>query len=169
MNGHEGNRSAEQANGDSTHDPDAISRPENVDSLPPAVHCARIRTLQKLIRYAETRIRYQQELIDIKTFDQRDTDAAQLQTYIHAEGAAELEYNMKLGELKHFFPCPGKNCNHNTTNGLRATHSLRKRAAESCILPATFIPTTKAKLTSTPKNLKPTITIKNKIMLKLIN
>ncbi|GFW25892.1 hypothetical protein TNCV_2425801 [Trichonephila clavipes] len=82
-------------------------------------------------------MRYQQELNYIETFDQRDTDAAQLRTYIHAKGAAELDYSMKLGELKHFFPCPVKNCSHNTTNGLSATR-LRKRAAESCILPATF-------------------------------
>ncbi|GFV33926.1 hypothetical protein TNCV_4585611 [Trichonephila clavipes] len=95
MNGHEGNRS-EQANGNSSRDPDAVTRPENIDSLPPNVHCARIRSLQKLIRYAETRIRYQQELIDIETFDQRDTDAAQLQSYIHAKGATELDCNLKL-------------------------------------------------------------------------
>ncbi|GFT16202.1 hypothetical protein TNCV_613311 [Trichonephila clavipes] len=142
MNGHEDNRSVEHANGNSSRDPDAVTRPEKIDSLPPNVHCARIRTLQKLIRYAETRIRYQQELIDIETFDQRDTDAAQLQSYMHAKGATELDYNMKLGELKLLFPCPVKNCNHNTTNGLNATR-LRKRAAESCILPASFNPNTK--------------------------
>ncbi|GFT04056.1 hypothetical protein TNCV_3346101 [Trichonephila clavipes] len=96
MNGHEANRSAEQANGNSSRDPDAVTCPEKIESLPPNVHCARIRTLQKLIRYAETRIRYQQELIDIETFDQRDTDAAQLQSYIHAKRATELDYNMKL-------------------------------------------------------------------------
>ncbi|GFT94189.1 nucleic-acid-binding protein from transposon X-element [Trichonephila clavipes] len=90
-------------------------------------------------RYAETRIRYQQELIDIETFDQRDTDAAQLQSYIHAKGATELDCNLKLGELKLLFPCPVKNCNHNTTNGLNATRH-KKRAAESCILPASFNP-----------------------------
>ncbi|GFW35133.1 RNA-directed DNA polymerase from mobile element jockey [Trichonephila clavipes] len=120
MNGHEGNRSAEQVNGDSTRDRDAVSHPE----------------------YAETRIRYQQELIDIETFDQRDTDAAQLQSYIHAKVATKLDYNMKLGELIFLFPCPVKNSNHNTTNGLNATR-LRKRAAESCILPASFDPHTK--------------------------
>ncbi|GFW84508.1 hypothetical protein TNCV_456891 [Trichonephila clavipes] len=132
----------DHANGNSSRDPDAVTRPEKIDSLPPNVHCARIRTLQKLIRYAETRIRYQQELIDIETFDQRDTDAAQLQSYIHAKGATELDYNMKLGELKLLFPCPVKNCNNNTTNGFNATR-LRKRAAESCIRPATFNPITK--------------------------
>ncbi|GFU66256.1 hypothetical protein TNCV_4035761 [Trichonephila clavipes] len=88
----------DHANGNSSRDPDAVTRPEKIDSLPPNVHCARIRILQKLIRYAETRIRYQQELIDIETFDQRDTDAAQLQSYIHAKGATELDYNMKLGK-----------------------------------------------------------------------
>ncbi|GFW54563.1 hypothetical protein TNCV_5109371 [Trichonephila clavipes] len=137
MSGHEGNCSAEHVNGDSTRDPDAVTRPEKIDSLPPNVHCAQNRTLQKLIRYAETRIRYQQELIDIETFEQRDTDAVQLQSYIHAKGATELDYNMKLGKLKLLFPCPVKNCNHKTTNGLNATR-LRKRAAESCILPAFF-------------------------------
>ncbi|GFW69125.1 hypothetical protein TNCV_511701 [Trichonephila clavipes] len=144
MNGHEGNRSTEHGNGNSSRDPDAVTRPEKIDSLPPNVHCARIRTLQKLIRYAETRIRYQQEFIDIyiETFDQRDTDAAQLQSYIHAKGATKLDYNLKLGELKLLFPCPVKNCNHNTTNGLNAT-CLRKRAEESCILPASFDPHTK--------------------------
>ncbi|GFQ87721.1 hypothetical protein TNCT_735241 [Trichonephila clavata] len=45
-----------------------------------------------------------------------------------------------MGELKIFFPCPVKNCNHNTTNGLNATRSLKKRAAEPCNLPATFNP-----------------------------
>ncbi|GFV26734.1 putative RNA-directed DNA polymerase from transposon X-element [Trichonephila clavipes] len=88
----------DHANGNSSRAPDAVTRPEKIDSLSPNVHCARIRTLQKLIRYAETRIRYQQELIDIETFDQRDTDAAQLQSYIHAKGATELDYNMKLGK-----------------------------------------------------------------------
>ncbi|GFV78087.1 nucleic-acid-binding protein from transposon X-element [Trichonephila clavipes] len=125
-----------------SRDPDAVTRPENIDSLPPNVHCARIRSLQKLIRYAETRIRYQQELIDIETFDQRDTDATQLQSYIHAKGATELDYNLKLGELKLLFPCPVQNCNHNTTNGLNATRH-KKRAAESCILPASFNPYSK--------------------------
>ncbi|GFS92082.1 hypothetical protein TNCV_1190601 [Trichonephila clavipes] len=152
MNGHEGNRSTEHVNGNSSRDPDAVTRPENIDSLPPNVHCARIRTLQKLIRYTETRIRYHQELIDIETFDQRDTDAAQLQSYIHAKGATELDYNLKLGELKLLFPCPVKNYNHNTTNGLNATR-LWKRAAESCILPASFDPIPRI-LTPTPKNSK---------------
>ncbi|GFQ74118.1 hypothetical protein TNCT_229921 [Trichonephila clavata] len=45
-----------------------------------------------------------------------------------------------MGELKLFFPCPVKNCCHNTTNGLKAAHSLKKRATEPCILPATFKP-----------------------------
>ncbi|GFY19481.1 hypothetical protein TNCV_4646551 [Trichonephila clavipes] len=152
MNGHEGNRSSEQANGNSSRDPDAVTRPENIDSLPPNVHCARIRSLQKLIRYAETRIRYQQELIDIETFDQRDTDAAQLQSYIHAKGATELDCNLKLGELKLLFPCPVKNCNRNTTNGLNATRH-KKRAAESCILPASFNPYSK-ETNSTSKKTK---------------
>ncbi|GFT88423.1 hypothetical protein TNCV_1294451 [Trichonephila clavipes] len=151
-NGHEGNRSSEQANGNSSRDPDAVTRPENIDSLPPNVHCASIRSLQKLIRYAETRIRYQQELIDIETFDQRDTDAAQLQSYIHAKGATELDCNLKLGELKLLFPCPVKNCNHNTTNGLNATRH-KKRAAESCILPASFNPYSK-ETNSTSKKTK---------------
>ncbi|GFV59389.1 nucleic-acid-binding protein from transposon X-element [Trichonephila clavipes] len=98
MNGHEGNRFEEQVIGDDMRDPDQITRLENIGALPPTVHCARIRSLQKLIRYAETRIRYQQELIDIETFDQRDTETTQLQTYIHAKGAAELDYNMKMEE-----------------------------------------------------------------------
>ncbi|GFQ89041.1 hypothetical protein TNCT_595631 [Trichonephila clavata] len=131
----EGNCSMEQENGDDISDP-----PTDTNPLPPDVHSAHIRTLQKQIRHAESRIRHQQELIDIETFDQRDTDAAQLQSYIHAKGAAELHYNVKMGELKLFFPCPVKNCSHNTTNGLNATRSLKKRAAEPCILPATFNP-----------------------------
>ncbi|GFU51987.1 hypothetical protein TNCV_3734881 [Trichonephila clavipes] len=138
MNGHEGNRSTEHANGNSSRDPDAVTRPEKIDS--PAKRALRTYpNSAKLIRYAETRIRHQQELIDIETFDQRDTDAAQLQSYIHAKGATELDYNLKLGELKLLFPCPVKTA---TTNGLNATR-LRKRAAESCILPASFDPHTK--------------------------
>ncbi|GFR32606.1 hypothetical protein TNCT_212501 [Trichonephila clavata] len=74
----EGNFSMEQENGDDISDL----------PLPPDVHCAHIRTLQKQIRHAASRIRRQQELIDIETFDQRDTDAAQLQSYIHAKGTA---------------------------------------------------------------------------------
>ncbi|GFQ67341.1 hypothetical protein TNCT_669811 [Trichonephila clavata] len=138
MNGPEGNCSMEQANGDDISDPS--DPPADTTSLPPNVHCARIRTLQKSIRQAESNIRFQQELIDIETFDQRDTDAAQLQSYIQAKEAAELDYNMKMGELKLYFPFPVKNCSHNTTNGLNATRSLKKRAAESCILPATLNP-----------------------------
>ncbi|GFQ74117.1 hypothetical protein TNCT_65771 [Trichonephila clavata] len=68
-----GNCSMEQENGDDISDP-----PTDTNPLPPDVHCAHIRTLQKQIRHAESRIRHQQELIDIETFDQRDTDAAQL-------------------------------------------------------------------------------------------
>ncbi|GFV89439.1 transposable element Tcb2 transposase [Trichonephila clavipes] len=82
----------------------------------------------------------------------RDTDAAQLQSYIHAKGATELDYNLKLGELKLLFPCPVKNCNHNTTNGLNATRH-KKRAAESCILPASFNPYSK-ETNSTSKKTK---------------
>ncbi|GFQ85580.1 putative RNA-directed DNA polymerase from transposon X-element [Trichonephila clavata] len=126
----------EQANGDDISDPNDPSA--DTTSLPPNVHCARIRTLQKSIRQGESNIRFQQELIDVEAFDPRDTDAAQLQSYIQAKGAAELDYNMKMGELKIYFPCPVKNCSHNTTNGLNATRSLKKRAAESCILPATL-------------------------------
>ncbi|GFR21486.1 hypothetical protein TNCT_484031 [Trichonephila clavata] len=76
----EGNCSMEQENGDDISDP-----PTDTNPLPPDVHCAHIRTLQKQIRHAESRIRHQQELIDIETFDQRGTDAAQLQSYIHAK------------------------------------------------------------------------------------
>ncbi|GFR22625.1 hypothetical protein TNCT_729511 [Trichonephila clavata] len=140
----EGNCSMEQENGDDISDP-----PTDTNPLPPDVHCAHIRTLQKQIRHGESRIRQQEELIDIETFDQRDTDAAQLQSYIHAKGAAELDYNVKMGELKLFFPCPVKNCSHNTTNGLNATRSLKKRAAEPCILAATFNPRLGSQ---TPKN-----------------
>ncbi|GFQ76851.1 hypothetical protein TNCT_291561 [Trichonephila clavata] len=92
----------EQENGDDISDP-----PTDTNPLPPDVHCAYIRTLQKHIRHAESRIPHQKELIDIETFDQRDTDAAQLQSYIHAKVAGELDYNVKMGELKLFFPCPG--------------------------------------------------------------
>ncbi|GFQ72382.1 hypothetical protein TNCT_732091 [Trichonephila clavata] len=56
-----------------------------------------------------------------------------------------------MGELKLFFPCPVKNCSHNTTNGLNATRSLKKRAAEPCILPATFNPEIKESNSKKPK------------------
>ncbi|GFR13829.1 hypothetical protein TNCT_303411 [Trichonephila clavata] len=69
----EGNCSMEQAE-------DISDPPTDINPLPPDVHCAHIRTLQKQIRHAESRIRHQPELIDIETFDQRDTDAAQLQS-----------------------------------------------------------------------------------------
>ncbi|GFR32318.1 hypothetical protein TNCT_697221 [Trichonephila clavata] len=91
----EGNCSMEQENGDDISDPPTYTNP-----LPPDVHCVHIRTLQKQIRHAESRIRHQQELIDIETFDQRDTAAAQLQSYIHAKGAAELDYNVKMGHQR---------------------------------------------------------------------
>ncbi|GFR28775.1 hypothetical protein TNCT_216061 [Trichonephila clavata] len=58
---------------------------------------------------------------------------------------------MNMGELKLFFPCQVKNCSHNTTNGLNATRSLRKRAAESCILPATFNPQFRETTSKKPK------------------
>ncbi|GFR27821.1 hypothetical protein TNCT_427161 [Trichonephila clavata] len=48
MNGQEGNCSMEQANGDDISDPSDL--PADTTSLPPNVHCARIRTLQKSIR-----------------------------------------------------------------------------------------------------------------------
>ncbi|GFR30758.1 hypothetical protein TNCT_572721 [Trichonephila clavata] len=150
MNGQEGNCSMEQANGDDISDPS--DPPADTTSLPPNVHCARTRTLQKSMRQAESNRRFQLELIEVETFDPRDTDAAQLQSYIHAKGAAELDYNMEMGELKLYFPCPIKNCSHNTTNGLNATRSLKKRAAESCILPATLNPQLRE---TTSKKLKP--------------
>ncbi|GFQ88995.1 putative RNA-directed DNA polymerase from transposon X-element [Trichonephila clavata] len=149
MNGQEGNCSKAQANRDDISDPS--DPPADTTSLPPNVHCARIRTLQKSIRQAESNRRFQQELIDVETFDPRDSDAAQLQSYSQAKGAAELDYNMKMGELKLFFSCPVINCSHNTTNGLNATRSMKKRAAESCILPATFNPQLRETTSKKPK------------------
>ncbi|GFR10737.1 hypothetical protein TNCT_649611 [Trichonephila clavata] len=67
MNGQEGNCSMEQANGDDISDPS--DPPVGTTSLAPNVHCARIRTLQKSIRQAESNVRFQQELIDVETFD----------------------------------------------------------------------------------------------------
>ncbi|GFR24615.1 hypothetical protein TNCT_646611 [Trichonephila clavata] len=58
---------------------------------------------------------------------------------------------MKMGESKLFFSCPVKNCSHNTTNGIIATRSLKKRAAESCILPATFNPQLRETNSKKPK------------------
>ncbi|GFQ85134.1 hypothetical protein TNCT_738781 [Trichonephila clavata] len=87
----------------------------------------------------------------VETFDQRDTDAAQLQSYIQAKGEAELDYNMKMGELKLYFPCPVKNCSHNTTNGLNPTRSLKKSVVESCILPATLNPQLRDTTSKKPK------------------
>ncbi|GFR06805.1 hypothetical protein TNCT_247321 [Trichonephila clavata] len=70
----------EQENGDDISDP-----PMDTNPLPPDVQCSHIRTLQKQIIHAKSRIRQQQELIYIETFDQRDTDAAQLLSYIQAK------------------------------------------------------------------------------------
>ncbi|GFR20788.1 nucleic-acid-binding protein from transposon X-element [Trichonephila clavata] len=103
-----------------------------------------------MVRYADSKVRFQQECIDIEMFDRRDTDPVHLESLIREKGTAELQIGIHLGELKSLFPCPVPNCSHNSTNGLNALKtSYRKRMAESCILPATFNPdkpeTTQAK------------------------
>ncbi|GFQ69511.1 hypothetical protein TNCT_357501 [Trichonephila clavata] len=103
-----------------------------------------------MVRYADTKVRFQQECIDIEMFDRRDTDTVHLESLISEKGTAELQIGIHLGELKSLFPCPVPNCSHNSTNRLNALKSsYKKRMAESCILPATFNPekpeTTQAK------------------------
>ncbi|GFR28664.1 hypothetical protein TNCT_673181 [Trichonephila clavata] len=126
----EGNCSMEQENGDDISDPQTDTNP-----LPPDVHCAHIRTLQKQIRHAKSRIRHQQELIDIETFDQRDTNPAQLQSYIHAkkgggaglqreDGAAEpcilpATFNPEIRESNSKKPKPNETANKNSIKNLK--------------------------------------------------
>ncbi|GFR30807.1 hypothetical protein TNCT_328271 [Trichonephila clavata] len=99
----EGNCSMKQEKGDDISNP-----PTDTNPLPPDVHCAHIRTLQKQIRHAEPRIRHQQELVDIEAFDQRDTDAAQLQSYIHAKKRRRSWIQRKDGRVKAFLSLPSK-------------------------------------------------------------
>ncbi|GFY40752.1 hypothetical protein TNIN_213561 [Trichonephila inaurata madagascariensis] len=83
-------------------------------------HCAQIKSIEKLTKIKELRIRYLQDLIEIETFDKKSTDAAQLAFLIKEKTNTELEYTTKLSELKVLFPCPVNSCKHNTTNEINS-------------------------------------------------
>ncbi|GFR32675.1 hypothetical protein TNCT_595261 [Trichonephila clavata] len=106
------------------------------NSLPAApaslAHCAQIKNTEKLIKIKELRIRFQQELIEIETFDKDFIDPAQLESLIKEKIQAELEYALKMGELKVIFPCRIICCEDNTNR----INSLRNQQQQ--IRPAEF-------------------------------
>ncbi|GFX09270.1 hypothetical protein TNCV_2267081 [Trichonephila clavipes] len=104
-----------------------------------AAHCAQIKTLEKLSKIKERRIRYLQDLVEIETFDKDTVDADQLAALIKEKATTELEYATNMGELKVLFPCPAKSCNHSKANGINPLRNKHKRPAESPILPATLV------------------------------
>ncbi|GFQ89945.1 hypothetical protein TNCT_450331 [Trichonephila clavata] len=93
------------------------------------------------------RIRCHQELIDIETYDKEVTDSAQLKALIVEKAQEELDYAIKMGELKVLFPCPVKSCqvHKNGINSFRTSFNntlvqqQTKRPAEPPILPAKLI------------------------------
>ncbi|GFQ89273.1 hypothetical protein TNCT_699971 [Trichonephila clavata] len=88
-------------------------------------HCAQIKNAEKLIKIKELRIKSQQVLIDIETFDKDCTDPAQLAALIKEKAQAELEVALKMGELKVLFPCPVNCCKYhvNGINSFRTQNS----------------------------------------------
>ncbi|GFV35624.1 nucleic-acid-binding protein from transposon X-element [Trichonephila clavipes] len=95
--------------------------------------------VEKLIKIKELRIKCLQDLIEIETFDKDITDEAQLEALIKEKAQAELEFAVRMGELKVLFPCPIQCCTHKSSNGPNSFRHKQKRPAESPILPATLI------------------------------
>ncbi|GFX06406.1 hypothetical protein TNCV_2939341 [Trichonephila clavipes] len=87
----------------------------------------------------QLRIKYLQDLIEIETLDKDIRDAAQLEALIKEKVQAELEFAVRMGELKVLFPCPIHCCTHKNRNGPNSFRTKQKRPAESPILPATLI------------------------------
>ncbi|GFW06386.1 nucleic-acid-binding protein from transposon X-element [Trichonephila clavipes] len=104
-----------------------------------AAHCAQIKTLEKLSKIKERRIKYLQDLVEIETFDKDTVDTDQLAALIKEKATTELEYATNMGELKVLFPCPAKSCIHSKANGINPLRNKHKRPAESPILPATLV------------------------------
>ncbi|GFT66552.1 hypothetical protein TNCV_705591 [Trichonephila clavipes] len=104
-----------------------------------AAHCAQIKTLEKLSKIKERRIKYLQDLVEIETFDKDTVDADQLAALIKEKATTELEFATTMGELRILFPCPAKSCNHAKANGPNPSRNNHKRPAESPILPATLV------------------------------
>ncbi|GFX65165.1 hypothetical protein TNCV_4820561 [Trichonephila clavipes] len=90
------------------------------------------------LRYLR-RVKYLQDLIEIETFDKDITDAAQLEALIKEKAQAELEFTVRMGELKVLFPCPIQCCTQKNSNRPNSFRPQQKRPAESPILPATLI------------------------------
>ncbi|GFW59083.1 hypothetical protein TNCV_2780141 [Trichonephila clavipes] len=136
MSGHENQRAPEDAMRLGTEIPPAALAPANLQT---DVRCAQIKTIEKLLRIKDLRIKYLQDFIEIETFDKDCTDASQLSALIKEKANTELEYASALGELKVLYPCPVKSCQHNKGNGINSFRPKNKRPAESPILPATLI------------------------------
>ncbi|GFS66496.1 hypothetical protein TNIN_256031 [Trichonephila inaurata madagascariensis] len=95
MNGHEEERSrVEEMQLGTEHPPAAHVSATNPSSL------AQIKSTEKLIKIKEFRIKFLQDLIEIETFDKDITDAAQLEALTREKPQAELEFAVRMGELK---------------------------------------------------------------------
>ncbi|GFS51039.1 retrovirus-related Pol polyprotein from transposon 412 [Trichonephila clavipes] len=113
---------------------------------PPAAHhqltcslLAKIKSTEKLIKIKELQINYLQDLIEIETFDKDITDAPQLEALIKEKAQVELEFIVRMGELKVLFPFHIQCVNHKNSNGPSSFQPKQKRPAESPLLPATLI------------------------------
>ncbi|GFU99400.1 hypothetical protein TNCV_2501231 [Trichonephila clavipes] len=65
-----------------------------------AAHCAQIKTLEKLSKIKERRIKYLQDLVEIETFDKDTVDTDQLAALIKEKATTELEFATTMGELR---------------------------------------------------------------------
>ncbi|GFY09403.1 uncharacterized protein TNCV_1942131 [Trichonephila clavipes] len=70
-------------------------RPANLQS---DVRCAQIKTIEKLIKIKDSRIKYLQDLIEIETFDKDCLDASQLSALIKEKANTELKYASALAK-----------------------------------------------------------------------
>ncbi|GFR28442.1 hypothetical protein TNCT_674651 [Trichonephila clavata] len=103
MDRHEVKSSQEHVDSMMSTDPPLDANGTTLTPPSPVAICQHIGKLQKLVRFADSRIRFQQEFIDIEMFDRRDTDPVHLESLIREKGSAELEYGISLGELKGLF------------------------------------------------------------------
>ncbi|GFX17344.1 hypothetical protein TNCV_3553481 [Trichonephila clavipes] len=138
MNDHEEERSRVEVMQLGTEFPPA-AHASTTNPTSSLAHCAQIKSTEKLIKIKELRIKHLQDLIEIETFDKDITDAAQLETLIKEKAQTELEFAVRMGELKVLFHCPIQYCTHKNSNGPNSFRNKQKIPAESPILPATLI------------------------------
>ncbi|GFW35173.1 hypothetical protein TNCV_5067381 [Trichonephila clavipes] len=137
-NGYEEERSRVEAMELGTEHPPA-THASTTNPTSSLAHCAQIKSTEKLIKIKELWIKYLHDLIEIETFDKDITNAAQLEAVIKEKAQTELEFAVRMDELKVLFPCPIQCCTHTNSNGSYSFRPKQKRPAQSPILTATLI------------------------------